>query len=210
MTWAPDYATLAELKAYLRIGDTDDDATATVAITAASRAIDLVANRQFGLTGSAVARFYTYRCGERTAAGQPILMIDDLMTSVGLAVALDTGQQGTYTGPLVLGTDYDLWPRNSAFDGRPWTGIVMRRSPAFWFPYWEDGVRVTGNFGWSSIPDAIHQACLIQAGRFFVRKDALFGVAGSPAIGSEVRLLAKLDPDVALIVSAYRRWWGAV
>lgn len=209
MTWQPDYATAAELTAYLRVTDTDDDLNAATAVTAASRAIDANAGRQFGLTGSAVPRFYTYR-GMRTDAGQPILQMDDLMTSSGLLVALDTGQQGTYTGPLVLGTDYDLWPRNAAADGRPWTGIVMRRAPAFWFPYWEDGVRITANWGWSTVPTAIHQAALIQAGRYFIRKDSLYGVAGSPATGSEVRLLARLDPDVALTVSAYKRWWGAV
>lgn len=209
MTWMPDYATAAELTAYLRIGDSDDDVNAATAVTAASRAIDANANRQFGLTGSAVQRFYTYH-GERTAAGQPILLIDDLMTTVGLIVGLDTGQQGTYTGTLTIGTDFDLWPRNAAAEGRPWTGVVMRRAPAFWFPYWEDGIRITANWGWSAVPVAIHQAALIQAGRYFVRKDSLYGVAGSPDIGSEVRLLARLDPDVALTVSAYKRWWGTV
>lgn len=60
------------------------------------------------------------------------------------------------------------------------------------------------------IPDAVKLACTIQAARFFKRRDAAFGVAGSPELGNELRLLAKLDPDVALLVSAHKVWWGAV
>lgn len=208
MTWQPDYATLAELKAYLVIGDTNDDVNAATAVTAASRAIDANANRQFGLTGSAVARYYTY--ARLCIDGRPALRIDDLMTSAGLLVAVDSGTEGTYVGAMVLGTDYDLWPRNAAADGVPWTHIVLRRSPAFWFPLWASGIRITANWGWTTVPTAIHQAALIQAGRYFVRKDSLYGVAGSPDIGSEVRLLARLDPDVALTVSAYKRWWSVI
>jgi len=53
-------------------------------------------------------------------------------------------------------------------------------------------------------------ACKLQTGRFNKRLQALFGVAGSPADGSEVRLLAKLDPDVAVMLVDYTRVWGAV
>jgi hypothetical protein len=61
-----------------------------------------------------------------------------------------------------------------------------------------------------TIPDAVKYACLIQAGRFYKRKDSLFGVAGSPEMGNELRLLAKLDPDVQVLIRPYKSWWGAV
>lgn len=201
-----DYCSLAELKAQLRIGDTVDDTAVATAITAASRAIDLQAARQFGLDPAPATRYYTYdgACIE----GRPAVEIDDLMTSGGLVVSLDTGTEGTYTGSVVLGTDYDLWPRNAAADLRPWTHIVLRRAPAFFFPYWPGAVRVEASFGWSSVPMIVEQACLIQAARFFVRRDSTYGVAGDPSQGSQVRLFSKLDPDVALMVSTVRRWWG--
>jgi hypothetical protein len=60
------------------------------------------------------------------------------------------------------------------------------------------------------VPSAVKQACLIQASRFFTRRYAPFGVAGSPESGSEMRLLAKVDPDVAVILGPYVTWWGAV
>lgn len=204
-----DYCTLAQLKdlllPYGQAGTSADDAKMGYAITAAARAIDANTNRQFGLTGSAVARYYTYT--GTYIDGRPAVEIEDLMTTTSLTVALDTGNEGTYTGTITVGVDYDLWPRNAAADGRPWTHIVLRRAPVFFFPFWAAGVRVTANWGWSTIPTEVTQASLIQAGRFFVRKDSLYGVAGS-ADTTQLRLLARLDPDVALLLGSVKRWWA--
>lgn len=105
-----DYATIEDLKTYLRISDTADDAILALSITAASRAIDRSCNQTFEET----------------------------------------------------------------------------------------------------VPDSIKLACLLQASRFFIRREAPFGIAGSPEAGSELRLLAKVDPDVEVILGPYRSWWGAV
>lgn len=61
-----------------------------------------------------------------------------------------------------------------------------------------------------TVPAAVRMGTLIQAARFFKRKDSPFGIAGSPEMGNETRLLSRLDPDVALLVSTERNWWGAV
>jgi hypothetical protein len=74
---------------------------------------------------------------------------------------------------------------------------------------YQDSVEVAALWGWTSVPPTIMQANLIQAARFLKRRDAPFGVAGSLELGSEIRLLSKLDPDVALMVGAYKRNWGA-
>lgn len=59
-----------------------------------------------------------------------------------------------------------------------------------------------------SAPSPIRQATLLQASRLFVRKNSPYGIAGSPDMGSELRLLAKLDPDVEVLVRPYRlQWW---
>lgn len=52
------------------------------------------------------------------------------------------------------------------------------------------------------VPGPVELACLIQASRWFKRKDAPFGIAGSPELGSELRLLSKLDPDVEVLLDA--------
>lgn len=65
-------------------------------------------------------------------------------------------------------------------------------------------------FSEDDIPAGIKYACLIQASRLVKRKDAPFGVAGSPAMGSEMRLLDRLDPDVVVHARPHKVWWGAV
>lgn len=207
MAWKPDYCTTLELAAYARIpsGDTLDDVQIGLAIAAASRAVDLYTARQFGLTGSAVARTYSYSgvCID----GRRALSIDDVQTTTGLAVALDFDGDGTFEETLTYGTDFDLWPHNAAADGKPWTHLVARAGVTL--PCRARGVQVTANWGWSAVPDAVKQATLVQANRLLKRRDAAFGVTGSPEMGGELRLLAALDPDVSVGLRPYRRIWGA-
>lgn len=208
MAWAPTYSTLTALKAHLRITDTADDTELTACLAAASRAIDYECNRQFGVS-TAVARIYSVDCGF-TLNGRPILSIDDLQSTVGLVVGIDLDDTFTYSTLLTIGVDFDLWPFNAVADGKPWTHLVMRSTSTQGLPWTDRGVRITGAWGWTAVPDVVTSAVLIQASRFFVRRDSAYGVAGSPAVGSEVRLLARLDPDVALLLTSVKRTWGAV
>lgn len=61
-----------------------------------------------------------------------------------------------------------------------------------------------------AVPVSIHFATLVQAARLVKRRDAPFGVVGSPEMGNELRLLARLDPDVEVLVANHRVWWAAV
>jgi hypothetical protein len=70
-------------------------------------------------------------------------------------------------------------------------------------------VEVRATFGWTAIPDLVISATLLQAGRFASRRDSPYGIAGSPDTGSELRLLDKVDPDVAVMLAPLTRWWGA-
>lgn len=195
MAWSPDYTSASDLKAYLRIDDTLDDAQVGLAIAAASRAVDRHCNRQFGLLDAPAARTYTARYDR--GRGRWILPIDDLMTTTGLAVQTVTD---TITDTI---TDWSLQPGNAAADARPWTRLVVTDAP---FPTAdENGVTVTARWGWTTVPPAVQQATLLQASRLLKRRDAPFGIAGSPELGSELRLLAKVDPDVAVTLAAYQR-----
>jgi hypothetical protein len=212
VAWRPLYIDVPTLAAYMlpagQPAAAQDLVTMATAVSAASRAIDKACNRQFGLEAAPVDRFYTY--DGSFIEGRPAVEIDDLMDPTDLEVALDTGTEGTYTSLLARGTDYDLWPRNASADGRPWTHIVLRRAPSAWFPFWAGAVRVSAAFGWLEVPAPVVQACLVQAGRFTIRRNSLYGVAGSPEAGNEMRLLERLDPDVAVNLASVRRWWGAV
>lgn len=207
MAFAPDYCTVAELKTHLRITDTDDDTPLAISVTAASRAVDHACNRQFGQDSSAVARYYTYDggCLDTGADYRQILEIDDLMTTASLVVKVDTDDDGTFEETLTEVTDFRLYPWNAAANGRPWTHIVLPANDSF--PLEARAVEVTAKWGWTAVPAIVKNATLIQAARFFQRRNSPYGVAGSPDLGNELRLLARLDPDVAIMLSTVIRPW---
>jgi hypothetical protein len=132
------------------------------------------------------------------------------MDTTGLVVKSASQADGAYDQTWTIGTDFDLWPYNANLYGEPWTAIVPRRSGTYTLPRWTNGVQVTAKWGWTSVPEVVEQAVLIQAARFFVRRNSPYGIAGSPDTGSELRLLAALDPDVQAMLSTVKRWWGAV
>lgn len=198
MAWAPDYATTAELRAYAtRSTSTVDDVELALAVTAASRAVDRHCNRQFGIVDTAEERLYTPTWDRRRRRW--LIPIDDLMTQTGLAVELD----GTAL------TEFTLEPRNAAAEGKPWTRIVVDDDSAVTPTGEEFEAAITALWGWAAVPDPVKQATLLQGSRFFARRESPFGIAGSPEQGSELRLLAKLDPDVATTLGPFVRWWAA-
>lgn len=198
MAWAPDYASVQELATYLRIGDTDDNPEIALALTAASRAIDKACSRQFGATDSTEERTYETHWVPRLARYRAD--IDDLMTQVGLVV--------TVAGATT--TNFELRPYNAAEHSRPWRSILTSGGTPATSGSGPYTVTVEATWGWTSVPDTIKQATLVQAARIFQRRSAPFGVAGSPELGSEIRLLAKIDADVEVMVAAYRRDWPRI
>lgn len=193
MAWAPDYVTDEDLRGYLRVDDLDDDVQAALARTGASRAIDYHCNRQFGQVDAVEQRFYTaWPDYER---GRWSVTIDDLQTTDGLVVEVD--------GTTV--TAYQLEPVNAVAKGKAWTELTFTASSEATPTGAEHEVAVTALWGWTAVPDAVVQAAVLQTSRLLKRRDAPFGVAGSPELGSEMRLLAKVDPDVAVVLHGYRR-----
>ena len=186
------YATLAELKERLGVGDTADDAPLEAVITAVSRLIDEETGRHFYATGSET-RYYT-------AGDHDILFLpDDVLTLTSLATD-DDGDRVYET--TWASTDYDLEPYNTT----PKTMIQLAPNGTRTFPTIRRGVAIVGTFGFNATgehPDPIREACLILAARFFKRKDAPFGVLGTPEMG--IMRITKNDPDATLLLRAYRR-----
>jgi hypothetical protein len=199
MAWAPDYITDDQLKGYQQIVDDVDDAEIAWAITTASRAIDEACGRQFGLVALVEQRRYTPRWS--SARGRWVVSVDDFQTVTGLLVHL-VDHDDEDVQDLVSGTVRKL-PFNATAEGRPWEKLVL---PADLAMFGDEGeVAVTARWGWTTVPVAIEQATALQAARFLARRSAPFGVAGSPDTGSEMRLLAKVDPDVKVSVGTYER-----
>ena len=188
MAWAPDYVTSAELKAFLRIGDAADDVMVAAALTAASRAIDQHTNRQFGVVAAAEERFYTAEWDRRRCRW--VIQIDDLMSTSNFDAQVQDAD-GTDLGQI---DDYTLEPRNAAQVSKPWTHLVVKPTSAYLPTGAVDEVAITALWGWTAVPTAVKEATYLQASRFHARRDSPFGIAGSPEVGSELRLLARLDP----------------
>jgi hypothetical protein len=196
MSLYPDYATVAELRSYSSTSGTAEDARLQFALTSASRAIDQATNRQFGVLTVAAARYYTPCWSPST--GRWVAEVDDLSAIAGLVVKSDLDDNAVYETTI---TTYRLWPLNAASDGRPWDQIVF--DPGTSVATRPGSLEVTALWGWLTVPVTVKNATLLQASRFVKRKDAPFGVAGSPEMGSELRLLAKCDPDVEVMLLPY-------
>lgn len=193
--WAPDYITKSQLAKLSRINDTDDEFELEIAISTASRTVDRCAGRQFGKVEAAEIRRYTPEFDKR--CGKWFVDIDDLYDAEELTV--------TYADEEV--TDFELEPLNARANGKVYERIVFEGRVSL-----APGIIAaeSDSWGWPAFPKAVQQATAIQANRFFKRKDSPYGVAGSPSDGSETRLLAKVDPDVAVALRSYRRNWWAV
>jgi hypothetical protein len=204
MAWAPLYISTDDLADGENITDsdlvTDETTELTRAATAASRAVDNFCRRQFGKVAAPEQRFYTPRWSARRCRW--VVTVDDFQTATGLEVNLDLDDDGTYDD-AVTGTR--SLPLNAAAEGKPWERLVLPESVNASLCGSEGEVSVTALWGWTAVPDAVAQATMLQASRFYKRGDAPFGVAGSPSDGSEMRLLAKVDPDLAVALAYYRR-----
>lgn len=187
MAWKPDYITLAQAKSFMDTTNTTHDADITTAVTAASRAIDNHCNRQFGTVAAPVARVYT--AWPNYERGVWVVDLDDLYDATGLTV--------TVAGTAL--TDFTLEDVNALADGKVYTSLVVNRTSAVQPCGTANEVSATSSkWGWSAFPVPVVQAAYLQTSRFANRRNSPYGVAGSPDVGSELRLLSKLDPDVAM------------
>lgn len=187
------YASLNEVKAALKIIDGLDDSLLEMAIESASRLIDGYAGRYFYNGGTATKNF--------AAQDWWITQIEDASSITEVASTDEVG--GVYT--TWAATDYQLEPVNGRTDGlvSPYTRIRAVNDYTFPVNAEQALVKVTGVWGWASVPIAIKQATILQASRIFKRLDSPLGVAGFGDMGV-VRVGSRLDPDVQHLVDPYR------
>lgn len=194
------YATLAELKSRLGIGDTSDDTRLTSALNTASRGIEKECRRQFNDAGTASARMFYPRSGCLTK-------VDDFHTTVsaatGLIVATDQGDDGTYETTW-SDTDFFLEPLGGVSDGESGWPYWRIRAVNKYFPVCtrRPSLQLTARWGWAAVPDPIKEACLVLASEIFKLKDAPFGVAGYGDYGP-VRV--RQNPIACQMIAPYKR-----
>lgn len=192
------YATSAELKSRMAVTVTTYDTPAAEAVIIASREIDEFCNRQFNKTTSATARTFITN-------GSDLAYCDDFHTTTGLVIKTDTASDGLYATTWAA-ADYELQPLNNMMDGVsgwPFYRIVATRALSFLTASRRAGLQVTAQWGWTAVPPAVKESCLILAEEMLKLKDAPFGVAGFGQFGA-VRIRNN-NPKVAALLNPYRR-----
>jgi len=103
-----------------------------------------------------------------------------------------------YTAPLDAGNEV------AGVQAQPITQIKIldTRSSERFNPTIVKQVKITCQWGWSTVPHAIKQATLLQATRLFKRKDSPFSTYGNPETGTG-ELFNKFDPDAMKLIKGY-------
>lgn len=195
------YIELDQVKATLSLsGSSFADADLSLAIGAASRAVDSMTDRRFWLDADAnQVRYYTPRSSQT-------LQIDDLVTLTGIVV--DRVGDGSFSETWTLNTEYVLEPFNapSAMPARPYEMIRVRQKSTRCLPCSEQSVKVTGKFGWATVPDDVMAATGIIAAKLLRRsREAPFGIVTAGIDQGVAMRIGSTDPDVKMLLRDYDR-----
>lgn len=161
------YVTDANLKVWLGITDTNNDAQITAANAGAKAAIDLYCGRNFDVTTSEARYYFPLDLWH--------VRIDDAATVT--AVATDVADDGTWS-TVWASSDWYAAPVGgigpNGKTGWPYTSIVACEARTF--PHLiRPSVKVTGTFGWSAVPDDIALAARLYAAELFKLHSAPLG-----------------------------------
>lgn len=198
MALADAYATYDQYKAAIGgQGDARQDLIER-ALLVASRLIESPpwTGRIFNQTAAGVVRYFD---GNDDAE----LWIDDLVSVS--AIGVDVDQDGTYS--QAIGTGHVIKrPRNAAEIGHPFTSLELRAGLGAALALWPAGldVKITGAWGWPSVPAPITSAAIILARQILDLEDAGLTMT-LQAVDEQVQV----RPGVGLLLhnlhQAYRR-----
>lgn len=200
------YATLAQLKAELKITDTNDDTRLETAISAASRQIDAYTGWTHGFWQDPTVVVQEFFADDSKTVTIP----DGISTTTGLIVKTDINDDGLFGLTLTITTNYVLRPVNAdtSYPIRPFTEIRLVDYLGTYFPMWwsgRPGVQVTAKYGWPAVPDDVYKACLIQSTQLFKASDAVFGAIQLGEGGFATRVGRGLNPMAEALLEAYSK-----
>ena len=192
------YATIDDLRDHLRISDATDDPRLLSVLTATCRSIDRYCGQVFSSDDAATARVYSPYRPDR-------LWTHPFHTTTGLVVETDTSDDGTFDTTWTVTTEYVAGPE-SGYDQAgfavPYNRIEAVGSRRFPIDRRRARTRVTAQWGWTAVPDAVREATLIKAARVFRRRDTPEGLAGGGEFGV-VRVSSREDPDVVMLLAPF-------
>lgn len=192
------YATQLEVKSHIAAVDgatftAADDLIIDATINAVSRALDA----RFGTTFYAISgtRYRTARFSDWIAIPET-LSISTLAT--------DDDADATHETTWAT-SDYWLEPLDNDGATAPYKFLKIKPAGANVFPVGvANGVKIVGTFGRTTAantPPQIRLYTILATHRLWKRKDAIFGVAGAPALGVQVVIAAlKNDADLEMLL----------
>jgi hypothetical protein len=195
------YCTLAEIKAFVNIVDSNDDDELEDAVNSASRQIDAYCGRKFYADGATSAKVYRTR-------NPYMVVVDDISTSTGLVLKYDDSDDGTYE-TTVASTDFILLPLNGeafGIDGLGFTSIELLTDGPHEFPTTHTNnrprIEVTANWGFAAVPEPVRQACLMLSSENFAMRNTPLGIAG---VGEFGVLAVRQNRQITRMLDPYRR-----
>lgn len=185
------YASVADVKAFLQISDTTDDAQIADRLAAACRRIDRDTGRRFYIDDAPSSRIYR-------AHNASLLMVDDIASAT-IVVEIGSGTSWTTVDSAL----YETLPENAIALG--WPIETLSHLHTGCWPIWRGTrrVRVTATWGWPAVPDEIKSAAILLAARLYRRRDSPEGVKGFADLG--VIRLSSYDVDYAAAIAPYVR-----
>ena len=101
--------------------------------------------------------------------------------------------------------DFQLEPLNGKVSGieTPSTRIRAIDEYLFTIDREEATVKVTGDWGWPSVPVQVQQACLILSARLFERRNSPLGIAGFSDVGAV--FVSKFDSDIDKLLMPFKK-----
>lgn len=201
------YATVDDLRETMNFGATDHTKDNLLAdlLAAASNYITEVTGRSFyrspQVSGTETRTFNLVNAGRRFlthALGKPL----DIASLSTLEIADSTG--GTYTTVAAGSTGYYLSPTNPG-TGWPYEDVLLSDIGDFTsFPTAYGAVRITGVFGWSSVPPLIRQATIDLAREWYRQGPGGGGPIGTSILGAPIFQRGN-PPSVEQAIAVYRR-----
>jgi len=195
------YCALSELKAFVNIADSNDDAELEDAVNSASRQIDAYCGRKFYADGGTSAKVYR-------STNPYKVTVDDISTATGLVLKYDDSDDGTYD-TTVAASDYILYPLNAeafGIDGLGFTHIELLTDGPHEFPTVASNnrprIQVTAKWGFAAVPEPVRQACLMLSSENFAMRNTPLGIAG---VGEFGVLAVRQNRQITRMLDPYRR-----
>ena len=188
------YCGVDELKEYLGVTGTADDAMLLTLLAAAQRTIDSYCARTFEATADTVRTFDS----QRDVDGYTLTVDSDLcaITSIVNGDGTTISNSHYVTEPRNETPYYAIRLKTSA--GKVWTSTVSGDS--------ENAITITGKWAYStSAPSDIAHVCKRLAAYIYRQKDNAGDLDRAVIAGNSTILPAQIPSDIRLMLAPYRR-----